>query len=186
MAEDYIDSFKSAVSGARFNSYRIASEDDIDTVVNYLWNIALSQSLYPTLCALEITLRNAMHLAISDYTGTPYWFDEPGILLDNQVATVVQARESIRRRRKEITADRLVAELSFGFWTLIMSGPYHRFWMRDRARMLRRFFLECPLAQEGESRSTCVTTTSGSCATEYFILNLSGIGLILPGNTAIS
>lgn len=46
-----------------------------DALIAYAWNMELSQSLYPALQVLEITLRNSLHQAISTTFQTEYWFD---------------------------------------------------------------------------------------------------------------
>lgn len=50
-----------------------------DALARYLWNVALSQALYPTLGALAVGLRNNLHDELAAQYG-PSWFTRPGLL----------------------------------------------------------------------------------------------------------
>jgi len=94
-----------------------------DALIAYSWNIELSQALYPALQVLEITLRNSLHRAITTAYKTSYWFDL-SFLHPKEMAVVNQAKDSLKRDRKQIEVGRLVAELSFGFWTSLFDVRY--------------------------------------------------------------
>ncbi len=94
-----------------------------EALIAYSWNIELSQALYPTLQVLEIALRNSLHDTIADSHQTEYWFDLP-FLHAREREQVVQAKESLRKDKKPIEVGRIVAELSFGFWTSLFDVRY--------------------------------------------------------------
>lgn len=73
------DDFSTVFSLKRLSAYlhRPECKNELDALAAYCWNIQLSQSLYPALQTLEITLRNALHQAISQDCKTEYWFNEP-------------------------------------------------------------------------------------------------------------
>ena len=54
----------------------------------------------------------------------------------------------LTRQGKPHDAGRIVAELRFGFWTALLSAPYHNsFWMPGRATLLRTAFRHMPPSQ---------------------------------------
>lgn len=137
----YFDDFRHAVSDPRIERYRSPNGTDRETVANYLWNISLCEALYPSLNALEITLRNAIHRAATDSYGAEYWFDQPGVLQQRQPRQVQAAKHRLSERGRPDSAGRIIAELSFGCWTTLLSDPYHSsFWMPGRARLLKDAF----------------------------------------------
>ncbi len=85
-------------------------------LARYAWNTALSESLYTSLQFSEITLRNQIHSALSQRANTPAWYDTLP-LSHWQSQQVQEAQLSLTQSRKPLTPGRVVAELSFGFWT---------------------------------------------------------------------
>jgi hypothetical protein len=129
------------LSKARLESYRPFQGSDEQMLGNYVWNVMLCESLYPALNALEIALRNAVHAALQAKFDTTFWFDQPGLLVKWQPSEVSQARVDIARRGKSVTDDRIVAELTCGFWTTILSRDYHKkIWNRNNAAPLAAAF----------------------------------------------
>jgi len=94
-----------------------------EALIAYSWNIELSQALYPALQILEISLRNSLHNAITKSFQTEYWF-EMSFLHEREREQVNQAKDSLRKEKKDITPGRMVAELSFGFWTSLFDVRY--------------------------------------------------------------
>ena len=137
----YFDDLQDALSGPRIERYRSKNGTNLETAINYFWNISLCEALYPCLNALEITLRNAIHIAATAAYKSEFWFDQPGVLLQRQPDQIQGARRKVRDRNKQVTAGRIIAELHFGFWTTLLSDPYHSsFWMPQKARVLRNAF----------------------------------------------
>ena len=116
------------LSVERFSSYRLnAQESDLDVLVRYAWNIALSESLYPLLHYLEIMLRNALYEAINADTSDSQWYERSkGILFFDEQEKVDAAIGELRRNGKVVSPGRVVAELSFGFWTSLLNARYER------------------------------------------------------------
>lgn len=94
-----------------------------DALIAYSWNIELSQSLYPALQILEITLRNSLHQALSTMFSTEYWFDL-SFLHNREKKQVDQVKDDLRKENKKITSGHVVAKLSFGFWTSLFDVRY--------------------------------------------------------------
>jgi hypothetical protein len=123
-----------ALSPERLESYSRdpADRDHVDAVARYIWNLALVSSFQPSLCCLEIAVRNAMFSAslhIVQFSGryahVKCWLDSnPSMLLGREAAAVQEAKDRLTRQRKPFTPGRLVARLGFGFWTGLCSRPY--------------------------------------------------------------
>ena len=129
------------VSPVRLNRYQSASRDDVDLLANYFWNIALCETLYPSLGAVEVSLRNSIHTAATIVYGSEYWFDEPGVLIRNHPNAIRVARAALTRYQRPHTPGRIVAELNFGFWSGILTGPYEQhFWRSNSYVMLKMAF----------------------------------------------
>lgn len=143
MREEHFSSLRSAISQERLSPYcHSEDEDDLCAFARYAWNMALSESLYPTLQGLEITLRNSVHKAATDAFGTDFWFDsETGILKNLEQKKVKGAKEKLERENKSITSGRIVAELNFGFWTSLFNSRYEQvLW----PKMLKATFPKVP------------------------------------------
>ena len=145
MQENFIDSFYKAMSVRRLATFTDGGLDnELKIVCGHLWNISLSKSLYPSLRILEITLMNALHTAISEYYDNESWFDNPTILSERfSIQSIAKAKSELVKRNKTIDADRVVAELHFGFWTSLFDVRYEHekiFW----PKLLKQVFLNIP------------------------------------------
>lgn len=127
--ERWLASLRGALSGERLDSYRAdVSEPTAEVLARYAWNVTLSEALYPSLQALEVTLRNAVHAAVTARFQDELWFfsDEPRILKERERAKAEAARRELGRRGKRETPGRIVAELNFGFWTSLFDSRYEQ------------------------------------------------------------
>lgn len=111
----------------RIDAYRQDGAAPALTLARYMLNMALSESLYPTLQFAEIALRNAVHRELTARCGTDAWYDSPRARLTSwQQDKVTEAKDTLRRNRKPLTSGRIVAELTFGFWTGFFNNPHAR------------------------------------------------------------
>lgn len=115
-----------AISPERLTPYLRQTQGDLHkTLCLYLWNIALCESLYPLLNLTETTLRNRLDANLADLFGRREWFDLEW--LDARDASkICEARRKITGNRRLVTPGRLVAELTFGFWTSLLDVRYER------------------------------------------------------------
>lgn len=144
MASQLLTALTLPVSSVRLEAYRPVGGSDLDMLVNYLWNIELSEALYPCLQTFEVALRNSIHTALSDHFQTELWFDQ-GILLEWQQARVQEAREALTQHQKPHEPGRIVAELSFGFWSSMFNSPYEvPLWHANGARLISTVFPHLP------------------------------------------
>jgi len=89
--------------------------------------MALSESLYPVLQALEITFRNAIYDAACDYFGQVDWFDDPMIIQHrNDIKALDKAKKILQWQNKKPEPGRIIAELNFGFWTSLLDSRYEQ------------------------------------------------------------
>lgn len=139
-----VAAFQDGVSPARIERYRPSSGSDLDGAVNYQWNVALSESLYPSLAAVEVTLRSAIHRELTVQQGTEWWFNmllQPGQLRDFGIAYT----HAQPRKKAMLTAGHIVAELKFSFWVTMLSQPYNQtLWAPDKARLIHAVFPGLP------------------------------------------
>jgi hypothetical protein len=136
---------RQVASDVRLQSYRRSDRDDIDIVVTYLWNLRLSEALYPILAIFEVTLRNSLHNALTERYGTETWFDRQGVLLERERDEIEQSREVLRRNDKPADANHVVAQMNLGFWCALLQEPYEdRFWAPDGGALLQAVFPHAP------------------------------------------
>jgi hypothetical protein len=118
---------RASISSHRLDSYRQAGQTDFEVIVCYLWNVALCEALYPALQSLEITLRNSIHGAAVKRYGNDFWFDLPACNLhQHQRESVDYAKAELLKKNKPLEASRIVAELTFGFWTSLLNSYYEQ------------------------------------------------------------
>lgn len=104
--------------------------------------MALAEALFPTLHGAELALCNTIHAAPTGRYGTEEWWHQPYALRPRQHAFVTNIEADYRRRSGiAITPGRLVAELSFGFWVVVLSAPYEsRLWRYRRFVLVDQAF----------------------------------------------
>jgi hypothetical protein len=77
----------------------------------------------------EVTARNAIFIPVSKRFGAG-WYDNPkfqNILAErmrNELADVVKRQR--KRRKANLTGNHIIADLSFGFWTRLMTAAYDK------------------------------------------------------------
>jgi hypothetical protein len=125
-----IDALERSLSVERFSGYvRSANGDRALAIRLYERNTRLSESLYGVVQGLEICLRNAVDRIFRSAYG-PDWYDHMPTLMYPLPQKLADAKQSILRHGKLLTPGRVVAELSFGFWTALFGRKYEtRLWV---------------------------------------------------------
>lgn len=114
---------KHFISIPRFQVYLDNTGSDFDKAIQlYKANIEISEAFYPLLSILEISLRNAINQKLTQHFNDPFWFKNN--LPIDFLPFVSEATQKLTRQRKTITADKIVAELNFGFWNRLFSRHY--------------------------------------------------------------
>ncbi|MGH7966910.1 MAG: hypothetical protein ACRERD_34660 [Candidatus Binatia bacterium] len=142
MVDQFVESLHLPIPQIRLERFRTEPACHLHMLTNYFWDIALAESLFPTLHSVELALRNTIHATLTDRYGTEEWWYQPYTLRPRQHAHVTGIEAEYRRNHGDpITPGRLVAELSFGFWVVILSFPYEsRLWQYRRFRLVDQAF----------------------------------------------
>ncbi|NJL08797.1 MAG: Abi family protein [Methylacidiphilales bacterium] len=128
-----------ALSTDRFASYLgWANGDRNRAIALYTLNVALSESLQAPLHMLEIALRNRIHHVMAAAHGEK-WFDVAAYQANPvQADMLAKARRNIADARKPETPGRLVAALTFGYWTAMVGREYEDLWQKVLKDIARR------------------------------------------------
>jgi hypothetical protein len=111
------------LSSPRFNVYLAQTSNDFEKAYRlYKANIELSEAFYPVLSVLEICLRNAINEQLKQHFNDPYWFKNN--LPAEFRPFITEAEQKILSQHKTLTADKIIAELNFGFWNRLFNRNY--------------------------------------------------------------
>ena len=106
-----------------FNRY---PNDERKAITHYKSNIELSESFYSVLSMFEVALRNSLNRELTEYFGTNDWYlrveSVPG--LRNLKSSINTAKRHIANRNETITANKVIAELTLGFWVRLFNAEY--------------------------------------------------------------
>jgi hypothetical protein len=145
VANQFITDLLPSISLSRLQRYQSPTGDDLETAVNYFWNVALAESLFCSLNAVEIALRNGLHNSLTHHIGTPAWYDLNGILDPAQQNSIEFVKQRIQSYGDPVTPDRIVSKLMFGFWVVILSRNYDaRLWRGGNSAALKNAFQRIP------------------------------------------
>lgn len=152
MVSQFVTALERPVSRVRLENYR-NGVSDFEMVVNYFYNLELSEAFYPTLQAFEVALRNSIHLTLSQHFQTPCWFDTAGLFPRPkppaseswQERALGEVRKRLTLERKRHDSDRVVAELHLGFWHSMFNSPFEgSLWRPDQSALIGQVFPQAP------------------------------------------
>jgi hypothetical protein len=129
MQEDFRTLLRKAISHERLEAYRQrgTNGDDLNLFAHYAWNVALCESLYPTLQGLEVALRNSINDAATTAYRKELWYDDSRVIPHpREQEAVRKAKDTLIREGKPHEAGRIIAELNFGFWTSLFDVRYEQ------------------------------------------------------------
>lgn len=137
--EDITDDLELALSLERFGRYLEWSGGDRARAVElYTLNTKVSECLYTPLQMLEVALRNRIHAVMTEAYHETWFQDRAIILQERQAEQVAKAISDIEAERKEVTPGRIVAALTFSFWTSMFGTDYETLWQQTLHRIARR------------------------------------------------
>lgn len=115
------------LSKPRFNRYLQRCEGDfLSATAYYEANVDISQSIYNSLEALEVGLRNKIHQALSAHFAKENWYDT--LLADEKYAglqqKVIEAKETLRKRKEDVLPGKIIAEFMLGFWVQMFNTEF--------------------------------------------------------------
>jgi hypothetical protein len=133
-------------SPARLGRYRAARGGDVArAAADYSSNVLLSEAMVPLLNVLEIALRNGIHARLSRLYGRTDWWEswvgDPTFSWQNK--EVANAKAKLARRHEAQIPDKVLAELTFGFWSSLFNTQFQTALWKD----LRLVFARCPKPQ---------------------------------------
>lgn len=142
MVAGLVASLKLPISDLRLESYRPPNGSDMDMLARYFWDIELSRAIMPAIHAVELSLRNSIHDAMTaHFGGDELWFYRPGVLEPGQLGQFAKALTDLSQRKAPPTPGRIIAETMFGFWVTMLSNPYEqRVWQPNGFAMLKSAF----------------------------------------------
>jgi hypothetical protein len=93
----------------------------------YQLNTQISESLYPLLSNFEVVLRNSIHNSFKVHYKTDNWY---ALVTYRELEDQIRiAQGKILASHNHVTTDKLVAELTLGFWTSLLNKQYAKdFW----------------------------------------------------------
>jgi hypothetical protein len=120
-----------ALSTDRFGTYLQWAAGNRDRAVElYTLNARLSEALYMPLHTAEITLRNRIHAVMAARFGVT-WYDLPEHQVNpRQLEMLAKARSDLAEARKDDAPSRVVAALTFGYWTAMLGKEYEDLWQK--------------------------------------------------------
>ena len=121
------------ITNKRFEIYK-----DIDTYNN---NLKKAKHLYIPLSVLEVSLRNSINNLFEKFYGAGWIINEANFLKHKEIEKILQAKSKIIENKETITKDKLVAELTFGFWTALFQSVYDS---KMRTNNLKQIFPNLP------------------------------------------
>lgn len=113
------------VSTPRLTRYHDDGRTAEQAVRLYFWNHELASAFLGPLAILEVTLRNAMHEALSSKYGSEWILDNDLLpLLDDDRAnfdkTITRLRPILKIKNKELSPDAVVGSSSLGDWVRLL------------------------------------------------------------------
>lgn len=134
------------LSRPRIARYLVATQGNTTLAYElYLDNLRLAQAFHPMIGLLEVALRNALNERLTHYFGDPDWIihQKQGFMVDKRLKRfdrrekktvlntylkdqVAQAEQSIRRIHQAVTPGKVIAELTFGFWTSLFDKTEYK------------------------------------------------------------
>jgi hypothetical protein len=139
------------LSRPRFNRYLQRCGGDLTAATAYYEaNVIVSQCIYNSLEALEVGLRNKIHLTLAAHFNKQNWYDD--LLADEKYAglqpKVSEAKEKLRIRKEEVIPGKMIAEFMLGFWVQMFNTEYQM----ELWKPLRNVFPNLP--RENKQRHT--------------------------------
>ena len=111
--------------------------------MEYEENLVFSKNAYIPLSILEIALRNSIDAFLSEKFSDE-WYKKENFLTKDTQKKVDDVIELLQRRKENSTKDKVIAELSFGFWVNLFKAPYAK---NLRVNDLKKIFPNLPPKQ---------------------------------------
>lgn len=137
-----------SISPERLAIYKTDGASNEVALSRYIYNIELCKNLYPLINIFEVTLRNSIDSALTEFFDVPDWNDVIPLMQTEQIM-VNEAKNKIKKKGKEYSHPRLVSELTLGFWVALMGKKYNA--QKFRSFMIKNMFYDCPSEQKSSA-----------------------------------
>lgn len=118
------------ITPVRLRAY--GNECDEILLDKYIYNLRLAEAFYPALSLLEVSLRNRICNAIEKLICSDWLIKEleqQKFLADKEYKKLIEAENKIKKSGKKVTNDRLISEMTLGFWVHLCTKSYKpKFW----------------------------------------------------------
>lgn len=118
------------ITPVRLRAY--GNECDELLLDKYIFNLRLTESFYPALSLLEVSLRNRICNAIDKLICKDWLVKELSqqkLLADKEYKKLLESESKIKKSGKKVTNDRLISEMTLGFWIHLCTKSYKpKFW----------------------------------------------------------
>lgn len=121
------------LSVPRLGTYSAACGGDVKKALElYRWNLDASMAFFEAIHYFEVAFRNTIDTALTrwiDTTGDKGlpWFDSSNARLTGTTRhKISEAKGRVTRAGHNVTRGRVVAELTLGFWSKLLSESYNR------------------------------------------------------------
>ncbi len=119
--------FEQAFSSPRVGRYLAHCRGDrIRAMEAYRHNLLIAGALTPFLAVVEVCLRNAVNRQLVEHYGRLDWWEAwIGVpLFERQFAQIQAAKAKLHFRKERGTPDKVIAELTFGFWVTLFNAEF--------------------------------------------------------------
>jgi hypothetical protein len=123
------------LSKPRFDRFlQACNHSEVKAQALYGINLKVCQATYPILNLFETALRNSIDCQISSHFNDPNWIinQKNGFMSHSSLSmglfkmrnTILKTENDLTKKKAVITAGKIIAEQSFGFWTSLFE-PHH-------------------------------------------------------------
>lgn len=133
------DDLERWVSAPRFRIYRDAAGGDRQRARDlYLSDVRIAGALMEDFHYLEVLLRNRVDETLTGRTTIALdWIRDGSLLSARALSLVEESERRVRESGRAVTRDRILAGLTFGFWTALFDHRYEPLWVSDLHRIVR-------------------------------------------------
>ena len=148
MKQEFYLEIEKVLTESRLSVYRNIGENIEEAVSRYLYNVELCRALYTPLHFFEICLRNKIDEALTQHCQKKDWYTIIP-LYDNAIDKLEDVKKRISDGGKTVTHERIISELSLGFWTAFFSKRYSS--CAFQSKIIKHSFKNCPKAQKNST-----------------------------------
>ena len=124
----FLDALSQALPQERLDTLAFKNEESrLSPSELYAKNLEVSANLWILFHILEIVLRNAISDRLLHMFPAREWWEDPGLFHRQEGGHIRDALRKSLERKGSVTKGDVIAGLNFGFWTILISGPYHQY-----------------------------------------------------------